>query len=44
MSLLNTPRDALNLHSRLKFSAYERDLALFLTDSKAKTKDVDELL
>lgn len=42
--MLHTPRDALNLHSRLKFSAYERDLALFLTDYKAKTKNINELL
>lgn len=41
---LNKHEDALCLHSRLKLSAYERDMAFFLAEHKAITRDVDDLL
>lgn len=43
-SLLNTPEDALRLHERLKFSAYERDLTYFISQMKSETEHVDELM
>ncbi|XP_004519515.1 CCA tRNA nucleotidyltransferase 1, mitochondrial [Ceratitis capitata] len=36
IALLHTPEDAMQLHQRLKLSAYERDLALFITQNKQK--------
>lgn len=42
--LLNSPQDALKLHERLKFSAFERDLAIFITTNREQTKNVDSLL
>lgn len=42
--LLHTPEDALKMHERLKLSAYERDLAYFITQCKDSTKDYDELM
>lgn len=42
--LLNSPEDALRLHARLKFSAFERDLAIYITSNREQTKDVDSLL
>lgn len=43
-SVLETREDAFNLHSRLKLSAYERDLGLFLTEHKQHTENIDELM
>lgn len=43
-SLLHTPDDALHLHERLKFSAYERDLLYFIAHKKDEVKDIDELM
>lgn len=43
-SVLDTREDAFNLHSRLKLSAYERDLGLFLTEHKHHTENIDELM
>lgn len=43
-SLLYTPEDALTLHERLKFSAYERDLTYFISQKKNDTKNVDDLM
>lgn len=41
---LNSKESALCLHSRLKLSAYERDMAFFLAEHKAITRDIDDLL
>ncbi|XP_054746971.1 CCA tRNA nucleotidyltransferase 1, mitochondrial [Anastrepha obliqua] len=35
-ALLHTPEDAMQLHQRLKLSAHERDLALFITQNRKK--------
>ncbi|XP_055306676.1 CCA tRNA nucleotidyltransferase 1, mitochondrial [Sitodiplosis mosellana] len=43
-TVLNSKEDALCLHSRLKLSAYERDMAFFLAENKAATRDIDDLL
>jgi tRNA nucleotidyltransferase (CCA-adding enzyme) len=43
-SLLHTPEDALRLHERLKFSAFERDLTYFISQNKQGTKNIDELM
>ncbi|CRK98759.1 CLUMA_CG012009, isoform C [Clunio marinus] len=43
-ALLNLPEDALHLHERLKFSAYERDLLYFLAQNKNEFRDVDDLI
>ncbi|XP_037819873.1 CCA tRNA nucleotidyltransferase 1, mitochondrial [Lucilia sericata] len=40
ISLLHSVEDAMKLHERLKLSAYERDLALFITQQRDKV-DVD---
>lgn len=42
--LLKSPEDALRLHARLKFSAFERDLAIYITSNREQTKDVNSLL
>lgn len=42
--LLDGEEDALQLHLRLKLSAYERDLARFLAVNAAATRDVVDLL
>ncbi|XP_073827719.1 CCA tRNA nucleotidyltransferase 1, mitochondrial [Musca autumnalis] len=36
IALLNTVEDAMKLHERLKLSAFERDLALFITQNRDK--------
>lgn len=36
IALLHTHEDAMHLHHRLKLSAYERDLALFVTQNRKK--------
>lgn len=41
---LDTEEDAYQLHKRLKLSAYERDLAKFITLNRRRTEDVTELL
>lgn len=43
-TVLNSKEDALCLHSRLKLSAYERDMAFFLSENKATSRSVDDLL
>jgi len=43
-SQVNDPQDAIKLQSRLKTSAYERDLAAFLAENKHKYRNVNELL
>lgn len=43
-SLLHTPDDALRLHERLKFSAFERDLMYFISQKKMETENVDEIM
>lgn len=43
-TLLTTREDAMTLHSRLKLSAYERDMAFFLVENKAETRNIDDLL
>lgn len=43
-TVLNSKEDALCLHSRLKLSAYERDMAFFLAEHKAITRDINDLL
>lgn len=42
--LLHTSEDALALHERLKLSAYDRDLAFFISRCKNETKDFNELM
>ncbi len=42
--LVFTSDDAFKLHERLKFSAYERDMAFFLSQCKDETKDFHELM
>ncbi|XP_037921957.1 CCA tRNA nucleotidyltransferase 1, mitochondrial isoform X2 [Hermetia illucens] len=41
--LLHSPEDAMKLHERLKLSAYERDLALFLTQNRESARSIDDL-
>lgn len=43
-TLLTTRDDAMTLHSRLKLSAYERDMAFFLVENKAETRNNEDLL
>lgn len=43
-TILNSKEDAFSLHSRLKLSAYERDMAFFLTEFKVITRNIDNLL
>jgi tRNA nucleotidyltransferase (CCA-adding enzyme) len=43
-SLLHTPEDALQLHERLKLSAYERDLTYFISQKKEETRNLDKLM
>lgn len=43
-TVLDNREDAFCLHSRLKLSAYERDLGLFLTEHKQQTENIDELM
>lgn len=43
-TVLTSKVDALCLHSRLKLSAYERDMAFFLAENKAATRNIDDLL
>ncbi|XP_018322908.1 CCA tRNA nucleotidyltransferase 1, mitochondrial [Agrilus planipennis] len=43
-SLLSNEEDALALHNRLKLSAYERDLALFIIQHRAPKPSPDPLL
>lgn len=43
VAFLNTSDDVLKLHNRLKFSAYDRDLAIFLTQNKDDTKDINDI-
>lgn len=43
-ALLQTPDDAINLYERLKFSAYERDMAFFIMKNNEDTKDSNELM
>lgn len=38
ISLLHTVEDAMKLHERLKLSAFERDLALFITQQRDKVR------
>lgn len=42
--LLSTPEEAFALHERLKLSAYDRDLAYFISKCKDETKDFNELM
>lgn len=42
--MLDTRDEALCLHSRLRLSAYERDMAFFLAENKAGTREIDDLL
>lgn len=42
--LLNSPEDALKLHERLKLSAFERDLAIYITTNREQSKDLNTLL
>lgn len=42
--ILNNNDDALKLHERLKLSAFERDLAYFITHCRDDTKDYNELM
>jgi tRNA nucleotidyltransferase (CCA-adding enzyme) len=42
-AFLNEPDDAMNMHDRLKFSAFERDLGYFITQNRDSTKDWDSL-
>lgn len=43
-ALINTENEALSLHSRLKLSAYERDLLYFLASYKHDSYNNDSLL
>lgn len=43
-AFLRSSEDAFQLHQRLKLSAYERDLAIFLPMHREKTRDIDDLL
>lgn len=43
-SLINNETEALSLHSRLKLSAYERDLLYFLATHKHDAYNNDSLL
>lgn len=43
-SLLHGPEDALQLHERLRFSAYERDMMFFISQKKNEMQNVDELM
>lgn len=42
--LLHSEQDAFNLHQRLKLSAFERDLAKYLTLNRESTRGITELL
>lgn len=43
-AFLRSTEDAFQLHQRLKLSAYERDLAIFLPTYINETRDIDDLL
>lgn len=43
-SLINTPEEAIKLHERLKFSAYERDLMYFLAANREHMSTVNNLI
>lgn len=43
-AFLNSSEEVLKLHQRLRFTAYERDLALFLVQHRAATRNVDDLV
>lgn len=43
-AFLRSSEDAFHLHQRLKLSAYERDLAIFLPMHAANTRNIDDLL
>lgn len=42
-AFLETRDDVMKLHNRLRLSAYERDLAIFLVNYKAETRNIDDL-
>lgn len=42
--LLNDEQDAFELHQRLKLSAFERDLAKFITVNRKPTQFITDLL
>lgn len=43
-ALLYTPEDALKLHDRMKFSAYERDLMYFIMKCRDSELDFEKLM
>uniref|UniRef100_A0A336M097 CSON009557 protein n=1 Tax=Culicoides sonorensis TaxID=179676 RepID=A0A336M097_CULSO len=43
-SLVNSPEEAIKLHDRLKFSAYERDLLYFIAANRDQMSSVDEII
>lgn len=43
-ALINTPEEAIKLHERLKFSAYERDLMYFIAANRDQMSSVDNLI
>lgn len=44
VALLKTPEDALKLHERLKLSAFERDLAYFITQNREAMVNATDVL
>lgn len=44
VGLLHTPEDAIKLHERLKLSAFERDLAFFLTQNRDAMREETDIL
>lgn len=43
-ALLYNTEDAMKLHERLKLSAFERDLIIFITQNREKFRDIDDIL
>lgn len=43
-AFLDTREDVMQLHQRLRLTAYERDLAIFLVKYKKATRNIDDLM
>lgn len=43
-AFLQTAADVMRLHKRLRLTAYERDLAIFLVKYKAAARHIDDLM
>ncbi|GAB0089575.1 CCA tRNA nucleotidyltransferase 1, mitochondrial [Sergentomyia squamirostris] len=42
-ALIWTPEDAIKLHERLKFSAFERDLIFYITQNRENTRNINDI-